>query len=216
MSRRKNYSFFMKKLLICTFILILLDVLAYNYLSHIINKTKAFKLEIEENNLIYQKKDIQIYDTSSFELLDYFKIYGKPCKYTIEDDFINISINNKKLKVPYQLLEKEVEETIIYVEKPVYEKVYVDKPTQTTIINNTVQSTNKPNISYSNSYTFNVETDIEYIVNTILNSISTNIPISLDYSFLNPNEKGAYTVYLNSEEGSKQIAVNIIWLCWID
>ena len=40
--------------------------------------------------------------------------------------------------------------------------------------------------------------------------IITNIPISIDYSFLNPNEKGKYIVFLNSEIDSKQIIVNII------
>ena len=200
----------MKKLIITVTLLIALDLFAYYYLNQIIANLKPLDLKIEENNLIYQRKDLILDDTGSFELLDYFKVIGKPVKYLIENDFINISINNQNYQFPYTIKEKEVEiqETIVYVEKPVYETIYVQKETEVSTAY--IKPQENTQIYSNSSYTYQVNTDINHIVNDILGSIDTNSPISIDFSFLNPNEKGTYTVFLNSEIDSKQITVNII------
>ena len=204
----------MKKLIFITLLLMILDLFAYHYLNSIIGKIKPLKLDIKENNIIYQKKDLLIHDTGSFELLDYFIVYGKPFKYSIDDNYVNININEEKVQIPYQLVEKEIEETIIYVDRPIYQNAYENNQIEdnNSFHNeiNVIETYEKPSISYNGSYSFSVNTDINSIVDTILSSISTSIPISLDYSFLNPNEKGEYIVFLNSEIDSKQIVVNII------
>ena len=200
----------MKKLIIALTFLLTLDLFAYYYLNQIIANLKPLELKIDENNLIYQRKDLILDDTGSFELLDYFKVIGKPVKYLVDDDFINIYINNENYQFPYIIKEKEVEiqETIVYVEKPIYETIYVQEEIETNIAYTNPQEHTQ--IHSNSSYTYQVNTDINHIINDILNSIITGIPISIDYSFLNPNEKGKYIVFLNSEIDSKQIIVNII------
>ena len=195
----------MKKLIFTVIILSIADFSAYYYLKYIFINKKPLEINIKENNLIYQKKDLIFDEIDSFDINDYFELIGN-FKYSIDDSNIIISNNESNYTFPYTIKEKEVQETIVYVQKPIYQTVYIEKHQEET---NYIPKESSY-INANSSYTFNVDTDINNIVNTILSSVDTNIPVSLDYSFLNPNEKGIYTVFLNSELGSKAINVSII------
>ena len=60
------------------------------------------------------------------------------------------------------------------------------------------------------SYSYQVETDIEYIINDIQSNIDTDIGYSIDYYSLNPNELGTYFISIMYSNNHETIQVDIV------
>lgn len=207
----------MKKLLFMLILVITLIFISYKYLL-IINSSKIPYINTLDDVLIYQIKNIELYEIEDFDFDNYFRIISfnnHSYDYKFDDDYLYISIktNNDtfRYKYPYTILEKEVIiETIIetkYIEK---ETSNISNPS-TNKSSSTVTSKPTVNNDYMNisstSYSFKCGTDLSTIISTISSNIDSSVQVSLDYSSLNPYIEGTYTVVLSSK--IKNISINV-------
>ena len=202
----------MKKLFLIIFLLSATICFSFAYLNNIRKERHPFLFEEGNTGFLYQKKDIILDNIEDFSFDEFFSFIGNqkcPYRYRIEEDHIIVSVNEQSFTFPYQIREPEKE----IIEKVVIKEVYKEK-TGNTAENSTLSTYSGTNEKYFNVrkdyFTFSEGTDLSSIINQLSNAVDTNEKIVVDYSMLNPNERGTYDVYLSSEEHSARIVVEII------
>lgn len=201
----------MKKIFIIL-ILLLLNYFSYHYLI-ILNKAYESFIPTQDDFVLVQVNDIKLYDVEDFLFDDYFKVLSFS-DYSIKDSFIentyNLEITTSNIKKDYQFnvifLEKEVITNIIK------EYVYLDKEENNnknnSSANNTIINSDTYFDVYQTSFQYVVNTSLQTIVSDIANSFECSEEVMIDYSSLNPNVEGEYSVTLLSS--IKNISISVL------
>ena len=202
----------MKKLFLTAVLLIIAICFLYAYLNEIRKDKHPFVFTESDRAFLYQKKDILLNNTDEFLFEEFFSFIGnqKPAfRYRFDEGQIIISFDEHTFTFPYLIREpeKEIIETIIV--KEVYKENKV-KPAE----NNSGSVFTETRQEYFNVikdyFSFSEGTDLSVIISQMSNAVDTNEKIVIDYSMLNPNEKGTYNVYLSSDEHSAVITIEIV------
>lgn len=217
----------MKKLLCFIFILLLLNIVSFNYLKKISSDRNPYTFISDSNPIILPKKDILLDNIDEFKIEDYFKIYSLndyKLDHKISDSTIDITLNNKEYSFPYNIRQPEIVEVIVY------RKVESNKPTNnsynTQTISNNISSDNtesyiQPDNIHADTHTHNnftlnrsslsypIDTDLNKIISDIYSSFVSEVAVSIDYSMLNPGAVGSYEIYLNHEGIDDVMVVSI-------
>ena len=200
----------MRKLLFSIGLLIFLNIISYLYLLEIVQGQETFVFKPEQSAFIIQKKDIILDDTADFEFDDYFLICSFAnylYRYEFTQDYLKIRLDGKDYFYPYKISEKEVE----VVEKVVVKEVYVQTSSP-------VQETGQVDEDdYEENYfvllkdhcRFEAGSDMSDIISTIQSCVSTNMRTTVDYSQLNPNQIGYYSVFFITDEQKYEISIEI-------
>ena len=210
----------MRKLLFISFLLIVCNIVSFQYLKLIYSQKEAYVFSNTTEDFLLQKKELLFDSIDDFVFEDYFMIISsndKNYRYSFEDEKLRIALDHKQFTFDYSIKEPVIET----VEKIVYKEVIVERKEETPPTTPSV-STNTP-ISYeekeyeeayfrisSSHLTFAQGTSINEIIETISSQVDTNMQVSIDYSSLNPNQIGQYTVNFVTESGNYQIIVEII------
>ncbi len=202
----------MKKLILIIVFLILVIYFSFSYLKDIQKYKHSFVFEEGNRAILYQKKDILLNNVDEFSFDEFFSFIGnrKPdYRYRFEGDQIIISLDEHMFTFPFQIreLEKEIVETIVV--KEIY-KEKQEKPVENGSSSNQTESNQRYFNVRKDYFTFSEGTDLSFIINQLSGVVDTNERIVIDYSMLNPNEKGTYDVYISSEKHSARIIVEII------
>ena len=209
---RKLLIFFMKRLILMIILLMISIIFSMYYLLESRNQKTAFTYCFLETPMIYQKKEIMIEDIRQFVFEEYFCILSEntcDTDYEFEEDRILIRINGKEFRYPYQIREPEVitVEKIIYKEKIKTERIVSEEENDDRFVYYEEES------DYfrfrESSISFEKGTDISEIIGKLKECADTNQDISIDYSSLNPNQNGIYTVYFITEDKKYQFSVEI-------
>ena len=211
----------MKKLLISTLLLSILDISLIYYLKDIELSKKTFEFNNIDDIFIIQRKDILLNNTDDFILEDYFTFLSfdeVSYIYTFDENIINIKVKDTDniYKYDYELIEPKV------IEKEVikYETVYVENQVediQDNVINNNTSNEviqeeiidNK--IHYNQSYySFSCGTDISTIIQEISSDIECYDNVTVSYASLNPYICGVYEVYFYSSADNITKTIEII------
>ena len=209
----------MRKYIFIIFILIISIIFSFQYLSKIIHSKKAYPFEPSDHAFLLQKKDISIYEEDAFVFEDYFEIYTKgrlSYNYRFQDGEINIDIADKSFSYPYEIKEKETVEKIVY--EQVIKEVQVPVYTGSSSSSASEQNESIAEEEYEQEYfTINKEcfsypsgTELSSIIYDIQSNIDSNMNISVDYSLLNPNQIGQYSLFLIANGEKREILVNIV------
>ena len=207
----------MSKLLFLLILLLFLNVFGYIYLKNISNERKSFPIAFKENILLYQKKDIVLYDPNDFVFEDYFvflSFLDPIYRFNVDDVSVTVLFNDASLEYPLQLKEKEIVEKIVYRDKPasVSETVRIPEvPESSSSEAEKPQSTG--NSHYLNlhqqRFSFPQGTDINTIVTTLTGAADSDTKITIDFSSVNPNEKGTYAAVFATDYEQKSVRVII-------
>ena len=219
----------MKKLLFSILILLLLNIISFNYLKQISSDRNPYTFISDSNPIILPKKDILLDNIDEFKIEDYFKIYSLndyKLDHKISDSTIDIILNNKEYSFPYSIRQPEIVEVIVY------QKVESNKPLNNVHIDNTltnvdtdisqnikpdnipdtINTNNHPSSNFTlnrSSLSYPIDTDLNRIISDIYSSFISNVAVSIDYSMLNPGAIGSYEIYLNHEGINDVMVVSI-------
>ncbi len=202
----------MKKLLMVIITLCILIILSLAYLKEIRERRKAYPFDADEKTLILQKKDIVLEKETDFVFGECFFLIGSDdasLKYSFEENEIVIILNGREFRYPFR---KKEPETIV-IEKIVYQTI----GSSDTKDRDDVREEEHADIVEDDRFRlkkkeaeFGKGTDISVIMNVISDCVDTNLRTSLDYSLLNPNETGTYSVFISSSKGTLEFLVKII------
>lgn len=201
----------MKKLILIIFFLSLIIFFSFTYLKDIQKHKHSFIFEEVNRAFLYQKKEILLNNVDEFSFDEFFSFIGnqKPdYRYYFKGDQIIISLDEHMFTFPFQIREpeKEIIETIII--KEVY-KEKQEMPAENSSSSNQTESNQKYFSVKKDYFKFSEGTDLSFIINQFSVAVDTNERIVVDYSMLNPNEKGTYDVYISSDNHSAKIVVEI-------
>ena len=202
----------MNRLFLIIAALIIVISLSFSYLKEIRKDRHSFLFVEGNTGFLYQKKEILLDQIEDFTFDDFFSFIGnQKCnyRYTFEDDTIVVTVNEQTFTFPYEIKEpiKEI------VEKVVIKEVYKEKPVNTAdsvTVTTDIGSNDKYFNVRKDYFLFSEGTDLSIIIRQISGAVDTNERILIDYSMLNPNEKGTYDVNLTSDEHSARITVEIV------
>ena len=205
----------MKKYLIIILFLTISIYFSYTYLMETIDSKLALKVTLNNDPLIYQKRELILDDIESFNFDDYFTVLSNSnyrISYIFNENSIDISLNDKHYIYPYTIREKEKEIVTEYVIQEVYIETPVSVDTNNSYEHDVIQyEEEKDYLNIINStLSISSGTDLNDIIYSIQNNIDTNVRISVDYSSLNPNYPGDYIIYIYSDIGNNQILIKII------
>ena len=205
----------MKKLLFMIVILVITDLISFSYLRALNQKKIDYHFEPHSNIFLCQKKDIILEEIDDFVFSEYFDVLSLRdyvFKYRFDDNRIYITIDDTTYSYPYEVKDKEV----ITVEKVVYQQIVkeVEKPLP-------VSSQEKEEIieyeieeDYfrfrNDELSFQQGTDISEIISEISKNVDTNQNVTIDYSQLNPNQIGQYSVFFITKQQKYAFSVKII------
>lgn len=194
-----------------------INLLSYRYLSDLLDHRLTLKIAVGNKPIIFQKKAIEFYDLNEFAFDDYFTICSfndVSYLYHFNDSSIIIDLNGNHYTFPYQIREKEV----IEVEKVIYKEVYVpsNQKSETESVSSHHEE-NNTDYEYEADYfnlldtyrRFDEGTGIDEIISTIQSLVETNQRVYVDYSSLNPNSSGLYTVFLVTDKDKYEFFVEI-------
>ncbi|MBQ6126606.1 MAG: hypothetical protein IJI77_06275, partial [Erysipelotrichaceae bacterium] len=162
-----------------------------------------------DRTFLYQKKEILLNNTNEFLFDEYFSFIGSqkpPYRYHFDDSQIIISFDEHTFTFPFHIKESEKE----IIETVIIKEVYKEKPTGNSSDSVLNESRQKHFDIVKDYFSFSEGTDLSVIISQISNAVDTNERIVIDYSMLNPNEKGTYHVFLSSDEHSAMITVDIL------
>lgn len=192
--------------LITVFLLITLDLISYIYLKDVYIKRNEYPYTNSCKCLIYQISDIKLNNIDEFEFNKYFELTNTNYKYNYEfiENTIKVTIDSKDYYYSYELIEPEVIEKIIYKENN-------DKDVSNEDIQAIDDNCCEDNYTNIESYYFNfpINTDLDEIRNILINNISTTNQTSIDYSRLNINHIGRYSVFYVSKDEKIEVIVEI-------
>ena len=161
-----------------------------------------------------------IKENDTLKIDEYFQFlsFSQPSyRYQQENDLLRLFLDNRTYDFSILIKQKETDE-----EK---ENVKMDEnsskiPVANPDNRNTVSNTDQPEIRkeenkdyfkiLSSYYSFSEGTDISSIIAKLGSAIDTNQKLIVDFSELNPNEKGKYKVIFSSENNRAEITVEII------
>lgn len=209
MSRRSCSFFFMKKLFLIAIFLIISICFLFTYLNDIQKDKHPFVFAESDRTFLYQKKEILLNNTNEFLFDEYFSFIGSqkpPYRYHFDDSQIIISFDEHTFTFPFHIKESEKE----IIETVIIKEVYKEKPTGNSSDSVLNESRQKHFDIVKDYFSFSEGTDLSVIISQISNAVDTNERIVIDYSMLNPNEKGTYHVFLSSDEHSAMITVDIL------
>ena len=189
----------MRKLILIT-ILIILDITAYLYLGKILSNRKEYIYKEKENDILYQIDKLELNNIEDFDFDKYFFTTCNNYLYSFDDNQLIVTINTNKYYFDYKIIEPEV------VEKIVYKEIETEKNT------NKIEADDCDEMFYvDNDYLkFDINTDLDYIRNILINNLNTTKQVSIDYSRLNVSQIGQYSVIYNASDEKIEIIVEII------
>ena len=202
----------MKKLFLIIMFLVVLICFSFVYLKYIQKNRHPFLFEEGNTSFLYQKNEILLNNKEDFVFDDFFSFIGNhrdDYRYSFKDENIIISIDEQTFTFPYQIREPQKE----IIEKIVIKEVYKEKAENHSgnRTDSHRQETSREYFNVKNSHlTFNEGTDLSTIIKHISDAVESSEKILIDYSILNPNEKGIYAVYLSSGNHSAAITVEIV------
>lgn len=169
-----------------------------------------FVFQESEDSFLYQKKDIILENEEDFIFSDFFSFIGTQTssyKYRFEQGNLIVIFNEQEFIFPYIIKEREKE----IVEKYIVKEVYKDKEDPSLIYSKPVNNpASKPFFSVKKDYfTFSEGTDLSTIIEALGKAVDSSEKVVIDYSSLNPNEKGTYLVFFSTASNSAQVTVEI-------
>ncbi len=206
----------MRKILIILFLLII-NILSFEYLKEVIYEKKAYDLKLNHNVFILPKKEIMLNDTDEFRPEDYFDFYSFSdfsYRYYFDEKSLYLEVDENNYVFPYAIREKEVE----IVETVVIQEVYIREENEATQpVYSEEENDQNSDYEYEADY-FNLTRDhfnyvrgssVSSIIADIQNYIQTNKRVTIDYSSLNPNDSGEYSVFLITDDNTYTVFVTI-------
>lgn len=206
----------MYKLIFVFLILLVTDIISFNYLT-IINADKtAYPFSPGSNNMIFQKKEIVLDDPSDFEFNTYFSMLGfkdTAFKYEFSKDHLIVNVDGKRFLYDYEIKEPQIET----VEKVVYKEVVKEAGKESSHGSASVSESEIEGYMYEESYFrlhresagFEKGTEISEIILFLKDQADTNMQVTIDYSSLNPNQIGQYMIYFITENGKSPFLIEI-------
>ena len=199
--------------------LFIADMISYNYLKLISENKIPYRFIPSIKSFIYQKKDIVIDDPKDFNLEDFFVIVGfkdSIYRYEFKDDVLQIELDGKTYHYDYELRQPVVEIVEKTVYKEVVKEVKVSEPQQQEDDDERKESSGE--YLYEEDYfrlrkdkaIFDEGEDISKIIEVIKDQADTNMQVTIDYSQLNPNIIGQYTVYFIAGNQKYPFLVEIV------
>lgn len=198
----------MRKLLLISITLLMLDVFLYRYLNLTMENKKPYLFIDSDIPLIYQTNDIELNKTNEFKFNNYFNIITFDTvsyRYEFKDDCLNIYLYpDLKYSFKYKTMKPEVIKETIYIEKEI--------PVE---ITNTVSEIDEYTIEEDYFYVdndylyFDIDTDFDYIRQVLSNNIHTSYQTNIDYAKLNSSQVGQYEVIYSCENKKIEIIVEI-------
>lgn len=187
----------------------------FNYLQHFLISRKAYDISFTDKPLIYQKKELLLDDSDSFDFNYYFDVLSindYSFSYYFKDEKLYIKINNGSV---YEYVFDYLIKPVPVIEKEIIKEIYVNRNEPISEIPKEIKQENKPltrnNITINNNhFSFKQYTDISNIIAAISSNIVSNESITIDYSSLNPNVPGIYTVYIISSENTYSLTIEIM------
>ncbi len=206
----------MYKLVFILLILLVTDIISFNYLTIINSDKTAYPFVPGSSNMIFQKKEIVLDDPSDFDFGTYFSMLGfkdTAFKYEFSKDHLIVDMDGKRFLYDYRIKEPQIET----VEKVVYKEVTKVAEKENSHTSISVSENEKEGFVYEESYFrlhkesagFEKGTDISEIILFLKDEADTNMQVTIDYSSLNPNQIGQYTVYFITENGKSPFLVEI-------
>jgi len=217
---RRICSFFMFKKFILILLLTLLNLYSYQYLKSTLSNQNPFFFIEDEQSYFYQKKNISLMENEEFRIDDYFGFFGlenPSYKYKFEGNNLILTINDKKYFFDYELISERQNEIEDGKEEAIKEESKTERNNNHQS-NNTANNQNEPEQPKESNYfhikkdyySFKEGTDIGEIIAGIGKAVDSNQKLIVDYSSLNPNEKGIYNVYFASDDHKATIIVEIV------
>ena len=207
----------MSRLLFVVFMLLFLDVFAYQILMESIENRIAFPISINDHTFIYQKKDLILDEEEDFRFEEYFDILSMEdpsFHYSLKENTLEVELEGNVFDYPFSYREKEVieHETIVVQQIPVYissNEFSSPAPAITSEENSEIYD--EPFLELNCSYySFPAETQISQIISEIRNAVVSNEAVTIDYSLLNTSVRGSYPVVFMSDHGSVTVTVEIV------
>ena len=156
-------------------------------------------------------------DVAEFDFDTYFELLSfkdTAYRYEFKDEQLFVYLDNDTFAYNYKLKEPIIET----VEKIVYKEV--EKPqTQSSSTSQIEQDTQSNEIEYieeadyfrlrRESFSFEEGTDLSDIIAVLKDQVDTNLPVTIDYSALNPNQIGQYTIFFISSSQKYPFLIEI-------
>lgn len=205
----------MKKLLFMILILLITDLISFSYLRTLYLNRLDYHFEPHSKIFLCQKKDIILEEIDDFIFEEYFDVLSLRdyvYKYHFDKDRLYITIDDMTYTYPYEVREKEV----ITVEKVIYQEVVreIEKPAPVSTQRKEEIIEYEVEEDYfrflTEELSFEQGTDISLIISEIRNNVDTNQNVTIDYSQLNPNQIGQYSVFFITKEQKYAFSVKII------
>lgn len=205
----------MKKLLFMILILLITDLISFCYLRTLYLNRLDYHFEPHSKIFLCQKKDIILEEIDDFIFEEYFDVLSLRdyvYKYHFDKDRLYITIDDMTYTYPYEVKEKEV----ITVEKVIYQEVVreIEKPAAVSTQRKEEIIEYEVEEDYfrflTEELSFEQGTDISLIISEIRNNVDTNQNVAIDYSQLNPNQIGQYSVFFITKEEKYAFSVKII------
>lgn len=205
----------MKKLLFMILILLITDLISFSYLRTLYLNRLDYHFEPHSKIFLCQKKDIILEEIDDFIFEEYFDVLSLRdyvYKYHFDKDRLYITIDDMTYTYPYEVREKEV----ITVEKVIYQEVVreIEKPAAVSTQRKEEIIEYEVEEDYfrflTEELSFEQGTDISLIISEIRNNVDTNQNVTIDYSQLNPNQIGQYSVFFITKEEKYAFSVKII------
>lgn len=205
----------MKKLLFMILILLITDLISFCYLRTLYLNRLDYHFEPHSKIFLCQKKDIILEEIDDFIFEEYFDVLSLRdyvYKYHFDKDRLYITIDDMTYTYPYEVKEKEV----ITVEKVIYQEVVreIEKPAAVSTQRKEEIIEYEVEEDYfrflTEELSFEQGTDISLIISEIRNNVDTNQNVTIDYSQLNPNQIGQYSVFFITKEQKYAFSVKII------
>ena len=206
----------MYKLIFVFFILLVTDIISFNYLTIINADRTAYPFDPRSSNMIFQKKEIILDDPSDFDFDTYFSLLGfndTAFKYEFSNDHLIVDMEGKRFFYDYLIREPQIET----VEKIVYKEVVREIKKENDNESVSVSEAEKEGYTYEESYFrlhrdgagFEKGTEISEIILFLKDQADTNMQVTIDYSSLNPNQIGHYTDYFVTKNGKSPFLIEI-------
>ena len=201
----------MFKYVLAIIVLLVTDLISYNYLMVIASDRYPYRFSPNGEALIFQKKPIILNDTKDFDFDTYFSILSfKDTAYRYEfiDDLLVIDLENRKYRFSYTIIEPIIET----VEKVVYKEVYIKETVQESVSEEKEEGPQMEEEYFrlrKDHIYFQKGEDISSIIPVLKDLVDTNMQVTIDYSSLDPNRNGQYSVFFITKEGRTQLTVEI-------
>ena len=203
----------MRKYIVIILLLLSSIYLSFRYLSKILADKRAYVYEASKVFYLLQKRPIILNDISDFVFEEYFSILSKSAlayRYDFDEDSINIQIGGRSFSYPYELREEKVIETIVFEQVIREVKVYEEVSDHEQGVQEKAEYEEEYFHLKQDHFEFVKGTDISKIIEVIQASIDTNQSVSVDYSLLNPNQIGQYSLFLHKDDEKIEIFVEIV------